>query len=321
MKQIMMTLAAVLCCAMTVMAQTMPGNALKQAEQKAKMADQNPKNGKLQYQAAMAFLSDDLGEKRDLDRALTYASRAYQISHEHPAPQDTLKGLSCYALAMIYLGKQSWENTFDFMEMAMDGFQEELGREDPVTIGTKLTLGNLMLSPNPNPLRAFSKIQEAFVDTRLAPQDKRIVNMDQAGIVHALALEMLIAQYTKYYRNALPRIYVDCKPYLVLQTCDWNMEKPLVGWLSPYLMRQEAGITDFKGDPFIVCDENFEISVVPEADREKFHIDYHFIHSFQDPRYLKFRDCSSGIWYLRDPQHKELLEKFRAFKAKMSKKR
>ena len=138
MKKILMTLAAVLCCAMITMAQTTPDEALKQAEKKAKQAEKKPTNGKLQYEAAMGFLSDDLGERKDFDRALTYANRAFKIAQEHPAPQDTLKGLSCFALGMIYIGKQSMDTAMDFMEMAMDGFQEELGRNDPVTIGTKL---------------------------------------------------------------------------------------------------------------------------------------------------------------------------------------
>ena len=79
MKKIMMTLAAVLCCMVTtvVSAQNTPEQALKQAEQKAKLADKNLKNGKMQLEAAYAFINDELGEKKDLDRALTYANRAY----------------------------------------------------------------------------------------------------------------------------------------------------------------------------------------------------------------------------------------------------
>ena len=143
MKKILSTLAVVLCCAMTttVHAQDKVEQALKLAEQKAKFADENVENGKVQYEAAISFISDDLGEKKDLDRALTYANRALKIAQEHPAPQDTLKGLTCYALGMIYMWKQSWENSFDFMQMAMDAFQEELGRYDPVTNGTKLIYG------------------------------------------------------------------------------------------------------------------------------------------------------------------------------------
>lgn len=92
MKKILTTLVAVLCCAMTttVHAQDKVEQALKLAEQKAKLADENVENGKAQYEAAVSFISDVLGEKKDLDRALTYANRALKIAQEHPAPQDTI---------------------------------------------------------------------------------------------------------------------------------------------------------------------------------------------------------------------------------------
>ena len=66
MKKIIMTLAAVLCCAMTttVNAQNTVEEALKCADQKTALADKNPTNGKMQYEAAMACLSEALGEKK-----------------------------------------------------------------------------------------------------------------------------------------------------------------------------------------------------------------------------------------------------------------
>lgn len=316
MKKIIMTLAVVLCCAMTtvVNAQNTQELALKEVEKKAKLADKNLTNGKMQYEAAMACISDALGEKKDLDRALTYANRAFKISQEHPAPQDTLKGLSCYALALIYMKKQSMDNSFDFMEMAMDGFQEELGRYDPVTNGTKLLYGYSMLMKNP--YRAFPKIQEAFVDNALSPQNKRIDNIMQAGIVLELALEMLIAEHTKHFHHALPRIFVDGKSYFVVQTKDWNMERPLVGWMAPSMMRSEAEETDYEESPIIVCDENFQFKVVPEEEREKYSLNFSFIHRLLNPRHLDFKDYSSGILFLNNPaEFDRLLNKFREFKA------
>ena len=138
-----MTLAAVLCCVMTTMAQSTPEQALKEVEKKAKLADKNPKNGKMQYEAAMACIADVLGEKKDFDRAISYANRALKIAQEHPAPQDTLKGLSSNALGLIYMAKQDWANCDKYMQISIDAFQEELGRYDPLTNGAKLTFGCL----------------------------------------------------------------------------------------------------------------------------------------------------------------------------------
>jgi len=311
-----MTLAAVLCCAMTttVDAQDKIEQALKQAEQKAKLADENVENGKMQYEAAVSFISDDLGEKKDLDRALTYANRAFKISQECPAPQDTLKGLTCYALGMIYMWKQSWENCFDYLEMAMDAFQEELGRYDPVTNGTKLVYGYFMAGAQP--LRAFPMIQEAFTDNSMTPQNKRIENMDMAFIAQSMALEMLIAEYTKRMSHAVPMIIRDGKSYLVVQTKDWNIERPLVGWMAPAMLRTEAENKAFKGDNLIICDENFKLIVVPEEEKDQYMINFNYIHQIRNPRQIQIKDGSSAIWFLNDQSYNDILNKYRELKSK-----
>ena len=316
MKKILTTLVAILCCAMTttVHAQDKVEQALKLAEQKAKFADENVENGKVQYEAAISFISDDLGEKKDLDRALTYANRALKIAQEHPAPQDTLKGLTCYALGMIYMWKQSWENCFDYMEMAMDAFQEELGRYDPVTNGTKLVYGYFMAGAQP--LRAFPLILQAFTDNSMAPQNKRIENIDKAFIAQSMALEMLIADYTKRMSHAVPAVIHEGKSYYVIQTKDWNMERPLVGWTVPSMLRTDAENASFKGDDLILCDDNFQLFVVPEEEKEKYNLNFSFLHQVRNPRQLQIKDGSSYIWFLNDQSYNDILKKYREFKSK-----
>lgn len=89
MKKYFMTIAAgrlvltvFFCCAMVtvVNAQNTQKQALKHLEKTAALADKNPTNGKMQYEAAMACIADVLGEKMNLDRALSYANRALKIA-------------------------------------------------------------------------------------------------------------------------------------------------------------------------------------------------------------------------------------------------
>ena len=310
------TLAAIFCCTMITMAQTTPDEALKQAENKAKLADKNPKNGKMQYQAAMSFISEDLGEKKDLDRALTYANRAYQIALEQPAPQDTLKGLSTYALAMIYMGKQDWMNTYNYMEKAMDAFQEELGRHDPITNGTKTIFGSFMLYMLPQ--RAYPRVQEAFNDNGEAPEDKRIENMDMATILLEVSLERLIAMQTELFRYAVPLITKDGKKYFVVQSKDWNIERPLVGWLVPSMLRSDEENATYVGDPTILCDENGNFTVLPKG--EKPQLTFNFRQYLNNPRKLVTNDDDTRIWFFKPEIHKQLLNDFHAFKETLKKK-
>ncbi len=216
---------------------------------------------------------------------------------------------------MIYMGKQSWGNAIDFMEMTVAAFQEELGRFDPVTNGTKLLYGNLMMGANP--FRGFPLIQDAFLDNELAPQNKRIDNISQVGITQELALEMLIAAHTRQYYHGVPRIYMDCQPYYIVQTSDWNIERPLVGWMVPNLLRSEAENDAYEGDPSIVCDENFQFKVLSKEERKKYSMNFTFKHFLKNPRHLEVEDCSAGIIFPAPDNFDKLLAKYREFKATM----
>jgi len=310
-----MTLLLVLATTATAWAQNTVEQALKLVEQKVKLADKNPKNGKMQYEAAMAFINDELGEKKDFDRALTYANRALKIASEHPAPQDTLQGLTYMGLGMIYMQKGNYENATDFMEMAMDALEVELGRNDPVTNGIKLVYGTMMVGPQP--VRGFAKVQEAMFDNSLAPRDKRIENMEEANIVLESALEMLIADHTRRFRYALPMIFIDGKRYFIVQTADWNMERPLVGWQVQSLLRTDEEREAFKGDDVLICDDSGQFTVLPEEEKEKRQITFNFRHKILNPRKLESDEGDSRIWFFNPAAYNNLLAKYREYKKKL----
>ena len=307
------TIVVLICAVVFQMnAQVTVEHALKEAEQRAKLADKNPKNGKIQYQAAMGFINDELGEKKDFDRALTYAHRALKIAREQPAPQDTLQGLTCMALGMIYLDKGEFENSMDFMEMSMDALEVELGRDNPLTNGTKLVYGGMMLG---QPVRAFPKILEAMFDNSLAPKDKRIENMEEANILQEMAFEMLLADQTRRFRYALPMITLSGKKYVIVQTADWNMEHPLVGWQLQNYMRTDEERKAFKGDETILCDEAFQFTVLPDEEKEKRQMTFNFRHKILNPRMLESDEGDTRIWFLNPAAYNNVLAKYREYKA------
>ena len=314
MKQLL-TLVALMCAvAFQAKAQTSVEQALQEAEKKAALADQNPTDGKLQYQAAFQFISDVLGDKRDPDRALTYANRALKIAQAQTELKDTLKGLTYYTLATIYTQKQEYQNAFDFMEMAIDAFQQELGRNDAITIGTKLLYGNYMVIGG-QPFRGFPKVLEAFVDNSMAPKDKRIENIDEANIMQEIAIESLIAEYTYLFRNAVPIITYEGKPYLIVQTPDWNMERPIVGWRVANLMRTEEERATYQGDDIILFGDN-EFKVIPFAERAKVQLNFQFAQLLRDPRHLLTHEGEARPGFLTPESHQEILTKYREFKNK-----
>ncbi len=308
------TITALLCAfAFQVNAQT-PDAEKQQKEitQKVKQADKHPKNGKLQLNAAHAFLSDTLNFHRYVDRALTYANRALKIAQEHPAPQDTLLALSYETLGMIYwLGKQDMATAVDYFEMAIDAYEVELGRFDPVTNGSKLIYGWMMTAAQPS--RGFPKIMEAFADNERAPQDKRIRNMEHANISVEVALEMLIAEQTQRFRYALPMVYIDGKKYYIVQTGTWNMESPIVGWMAPGMMTTEAD--DDTTDDTILCSDDGQFTVLTEADEDKRQLLFNFKYTRNNRQYLQFNDGEARIWFFNPDVYNHILTKFREFKA------
>jgi len=317
--KILMTLAAVLCCAMTtvVNAQATQEQALKLVEQKVKLADNNPMNGKMQLEAANAFINDELGEKKDYDRALIYANRALKISQEHPAPQDTLQGNVCMTLGLIYLGKQMMDTAIDFFEMAIDGFQADLGRYDPVTIGTKFISG--WISIGQQPFRAFPMIQEAMVDNQLAPHDKRIENLPEANIALEFALEMLIAEQTKYFRYAIPIIFIDGKRYYVVQTAYWNMESPLVGWMVPSFLNENENDDDSDHGKAVIADDDGHFRVLSKDERKQSPLTFNFRHYILKPKRIEGNEGDSRLLFLQPEGYNRLLNDYRKFKESQEK--
>ena len=314
MKRIMAIIALICAVTFQVNAQTTNLEELqKTIEQKVKQADKHPKDGKMQLTAAYAILSDSLSGNRDWDRALTYANRAMKIAVEHPAPQDTLLGLSYEALGMIYLGKEDMATALDFYEMAMDAFDVELGRFDPVTNGTKLIYGWLMMGAQPS--RGFPKILEAIYDNERAPQDKRIKNMDQANITLEAALEMLLAEQTQRFRYALPMLYIDGKKYFIVQTSKWNIERPIVGWMAQGLMPSEAKDDAEKSDDSILIGDDGQFLVLTEADKDKRQMLFNFNYSRLNRHYLQFNDGEARIMFFSPDVYNQILTKYREFKS------
>lgn len=66
----------------------------------------------------------------------------------------------------------------------------------------------------------------------------------QVTVEHALKE----AEQTKRFRYALPMITLSGKKYVIVQTADWNMEHPLVGWQLQNYMRTDEEREAFKGD-------------------------------------------------------------------------
>ena len=288
--------------------------ALEEAEQKAKLADKNPNDGKLQYEAGTAFVNDFLKDKKDFDHALHYLERAQKIAEAQTVMKDTLLGLTYMGLGQVYMEKQDFEKAVSYLDKASDAFEQELGKYDPLTNSSKLIYSMMMIGSRT--FYAFPKILEAFVNNDLAPENKRIENIDEANILLEVATEMFIAAQTKMFRDALPLINFRGKKCLVIQTADWNMERPLVGWMVPSMLDADEENDTINRAPNLLFDDKGQIIAMTEEERKQKNLVFNFRHFTRNPRRLVSNEGDSRIWFMSPENYGKVLAAYREYKSK-----
>lgn len=291
--------------------------ALEVALEAAKEADENPTDGRKQYVAAAGFSMDLLGDKVDLDRALDYANKALKIAELQPVLKDTLMGQTCLTLGSIYLKKREIEKAYDYYEKGLKAFEQELGRYDPVTIYQKLKIGfDIMMSINVRYGSIF--IQQAFLDSERVPAEKRLKNMTEIMALYDLAIEFLIADISNKMWNGLPIVFFEGKRYFMVETPEWNMEQPVVGWLVPKLKLVLQG-KDAKKEGNIVLIETDDKNAAPRVIKSdatvKPQFEVNFSQDMNDKHALSVPAESARLMFVLGTGYNEILTKYREFKS------
>lgn len=324
MKKMMMVLAATLCCIMTstvAIAQNNVDEVLKQVEQEVKLADKKLTDGKLQLQAARALVRDDLGERRDPDRALIYANRALKIAEAQTVLKDTLKGHTYLLLGGIYFGKKDPNKAFDCYEKGLEAIGQELGRYDRWTIYNKICIGNFIMT-SLDIRRGSLIVQQAFLDSEMTPEDQRIQNISELSLLYETSVEHLMADIANRMQRGLPLLFYEGKRYLILETDAWNMEQPIVGWLMPGIMNMLQGKNEEKKGKMILCDfddVNAPLRLIELAGNDRPQVFMGFTINPTDHRYLNIPENNSRLLFFPESTINQILEKYHAFKAEAEK--
>ena len=321
MKKIIMTLAAVLCCATTVVnAQNtveenkkMVSTNLQMAEQKVKLADENPTDGQKQYAAATALTSIAANTDGQYDRAISYAHKALEIAKAQKEQKDTLLANTYSLLSNIYLMQGSVDNACDFMELSVDAAQEQLGRYDAVTIYSRLKTGLTLISIYPDTRRGFLHVLQAFYDNDKAPVNKRIKNMDQFNIRHNLAMEQMLTAYTNANRYAVPVFMMDGEKYYIVQTRDWHIGQPLVNWLSPNMLRSQEEREAHMGENIVIMNDKGEFRRLSKEEGQKALLETPNFWINTNSRELETAPSAGYLWYLQPQVYNDTVKRFEEF--------
>ena len=321
MKKIIMTLAAVLCCATTVVnAQNtveenkkMVSTNLQMAEQTVKLADANPTDGQKQYAAATALTSIAANTDGQYDRAISYAHKALEIATAQKEQKDTLLANTYSLLGNIYLMQGSVDNACDFMELSVDAAQEQLGRYDAVTIYSRLKTGLTLISIYPDTRRGFLHVLQAFYDNDKAPVNKRIKNMDQFNIRHNLAMEQMLTAYTNANRYAVPVFMMDGEKYYIVQTRDWHIGQPLVNWLSPNMLRSQEEREAHMGENIVIMNDKGEFRRLSKEEGQKALLETPNFWINTNSRELETAPSAAYLWYLQPQVYNDTVKRFEEF--------
>ena len=314
MKRMLLLLALCLCLPAAVQAQDDVNQLLKAVKEQTALADKNPQDGLKQLQAARILINEKLGDQRDPDRAMVYANKALEIAMQQTELKDTLLGNTCGLIGLLYLKQENDAYAFDYFDMAMDAYERELGKYNPLTISNRLSFAHTMIGVDPR--RGFIQIQKAFYDNEQAPASMRVENLNLATLDLVMAMEYLIADYTLRTRRALLLISFEGERYFILQLDEWQIGQPLVEWLAPALVRSQLNDTSGKKrDLILMNDATGEFRRIAADEENRPQMVFNFRTLPKDPRHMEFGQDNTVLVTFQDEQYNELLERFNAFMA------
>ena len=288
----------------------------KNAEEAVKAADKKAKDGKKQLMAADALTALAIEEKGSFDSAISYANKALKIAQAQKELKDTLLGCSYFMLSKIYLLQNSLDNACDYLELAVDAYEKELGRYDPSTIYTRLYAGRIIITACPDTRRGFLHILQAFYDNDTAPANKRIKSMPRINVQMNEATEQFMAAYTNGNRYAIPTVMINGERYFIMQTRDWNVGQPLVNWITPNLLRSEAERQAHAGEDIIVVNDRtseFRRLTKEEGQQCRLEFKYKFNGTSRD---IEVDPNSGSVMYFPPQTYNEIVRRYQEFKNK-----
>jgi hypothetical protein len=228
MKKIMMTWATVLCCFISVNAQT--ENTESRSERYlrlSKEADENPNDWKAQLEIAHILLDKD-GGFYNMHRGARYYERIYHLATDFnkEIPDSVIQEAGMMLMAATADKKDVDKSLFYINEMkhaqkvGVDIKDDFLNMCDMYGI-----IYNMSKEDN---LRALMSI----MDLR-----ERITKMGQPGVEYtemmmAVLFDEVIEQGMTMFGDKLLELTMDGKKYIFIAMGDWNIEKPFMGWTN-----------------------------------------------------------------------------------------
>ena len=230
MKKIMMTLAAVLCCAMTtvVNAQTAETeSSMDKYLRLSKEADENPTNWQAQLEMGHMLL-DKESSLYNQSRAAKYYERIYQqVAGFNKEVPDSVFRESVVMLMTVASDKKDLKKALFYTDelMRAEKIGMDINKDYVITCGMMGIVLNLI---NGDAAKALCHMLDM---RKLATADKK-AGIDYSDPMTVMLYENLLSEYRKSFGDKLPELTLDGKKYIIIAMNQWNVEMPLMGWFG-----------------------------------------------------------------------------------------
>lgn len=192
-----------------------------------KTADENPADWKAQLEAGH-FLLDKENGMYNQSQAEKYYERIYHQAVDYN--KDIPDSVFCEAGIMLMTGATYKKN----LDKALF-YIDEMFRANRVGVDIKDEYLNSLAfwgMINSMGKENMAKSLEYIMDFRESLTQNNTPGIEYTDVFTAVLFERLIEKYTDMFSGKVIELTFDGKKYIVISKGDWNIEKPLVGWMQ-----------------------------------------------------------------------------------------
>ena len=297
MKKIILFAAFVCFAVLNVNAQT------EEAESKiakmlrlTKTADENPADWKAQLEAGH-FLLDKENGMYNQSQAEKYYERIYHQAVDYN--KDIPDSVFCEAGIMLMTGATYKKN----LDKALF-YIDEMFRANRVGVDIKDEYLNSLAfwgMINSMGKENMAKSLAYIMDFRERLTQNNTLGIEYTDVFTAVLFERLIEKYTDMFSGKVIELTFDGKKYIMISKGDWNIEKPLVGWMQ-----------NVEGSPTVVYGEDGKV-----YDDKHGYMEYGF--DYTKDGVVPKKDLNMRMITVTPEHRRQMVEAYRNYKKKAKK--
>ena len=192
-----------------------------------KTADDNPTDWKAQLEAGH-FLLDKENGMYNMSQAEKYYERIFHLATDYnKAIPDTVISETGLTLMTTASDKKNIDKALYYADEMIhaDKVGVELGDAALYSFATMAMMYSMMKENFPQSLSYMMLLREKAAKNNMS-------GIENTDITTAMLFEGVITKYKEMFGDKLIEVTIDGKKYIMIAKNDWNIEKPLMGWIQ-----------------------------------------------------------------------------------------